>query len=160
MHGNPPTPHTHTKPYFSYHTPTHTRTQTHTSSAYKHALPNYPTQVLLRAREAVARYYDGVLRPDDETADAGPGGCRAAVLRPAAAGPGGAGEEAGGGAGPERCGHPDPSRAGVLLRRAMNERDLYLQVGGDGWLGGWVVGGWWVGGGWVGGWEWAVVVCV
>ncbi|PNW83953.1 hypothetical protein CHLRE_04g214350v5 [Chlamydomonas reinhardtii] len=85
-------------------------------------------QVLLRAREAVARYYDGVLRPDDETADAGPGGCRAAVLRPAAAGPGGAGEEAGGGAGPERCGHPDPSRAGVLLRRAMNERDLYLQL--------------------------------
>eukprot|EP00198_Chlamydomonas_reinhardtii_P009371 XP_001698708.1 DNA polymerase alpha subunit one [Chlamydomonas reinhardtii] len=36
-------------------------------------------QVLLRAREAVARYYDGVLRPDDETADAGPGGCRAAL---------------------------------------------------------------------------------
>ncbi|KAG2444014.1 hypothetical protein HYH02_009213 [Chlamydomonas schloesseri] len=84
-------------------------------------------QVLLRAREAVARYYDGVLRPDDETADAGPGGCRAAVLRPAAAG----GEEAGaggGGVGPERCAHPDPSRQGVLLRRAMNERDLYLQL--------------------------------
>ncbi|KAG2500449.1 hypothetical protein HYH03_002016 [Edaphochlamys debaryana] len=80
-------------------------------------------QVLLRSREAVARYYDGVLRADDETAEAA-GGCRAVVLRPAAA----AGEEAGGGGGPDRCAHPDPSRAGVLLRRALGERDLYLQL--------------------------------
>ncbi len=84
-------------------------------------------QVVLRAREAISRYYDGLLRPDDETADA-PGGCRAAVLRPPGGGPG-QGAEEGGGAGPDRCAHPDPQRHGVLLRRAVGERDLYLQVG-------------------------------
>ncbi|EFJ41338.1 hypothetical protein VOLCADRAFT_107737 [Volvox carteri f. nagariensis] len=45
-------------------------------------------QVLLRAHEAVARYYDGVLRPDDETAEVA-GGCRAAVLRVPGGGSGG-----------------------------------------------------------------------
>ncbi|GLC52568.1 hypothetical protein PLESTB_000644200 [Pleodorina starrii] len=83
-------------------------------------------QVLLRAREAVARYYDGALRPDDETAEVA-GGCRAAVLRlPGGGGAAGGGED--GPAGPDRCAHPDPARTGVLLRRAVGERDLYLQL--------------------------------
>lgn len=70
-------------------------------------------QVVLRAREAVARYYDGSLVADDETADV-PGGCRSAVLRPS-------GEA-------NRCAHPDTARQGVLLSRAVGERALYMQV--------------------------------
>ncbi|GIL61548.1 hypothetical protein Vafri_16011, partial [Volvox africanus] len=82
-------------------------------------------QVLIRAREAVSRYYDGVLRADDETAEVA-GGCRSAVLRVAVGGGGGAAED--GHAGPDRVAHPDPSRSGVLLRRVLGERDLYLQL--------------------------------
>ncbi|GIM16515.1 hypothetical protein Vretimale_19154 [Volvox reticuliferus] len=80
-------------------------------------------QVVIRAREAVSRYYDGALCPDDETVEVA-GGCRSAVLR--LVGGGGAAEE--GLVGPDRIAHPDPARSGVLLRRMMGERDLYLQL--------------------------------
>ncbi|GLI66368.1 hypothetical protein VaNZ11_010151 [Volvox africanus] len=82
-------------------------------------------QVLIRAREAISSYYDGVLRADDETAEVA-GGCRSAVLRVAVPGGGGSAED--GPAGPDRVAHPDPARAGVLLRRVVGERDLYLQL--------------------------------
>jgi len=75
-------------------------------------------QVLLRAREAIATYYDGELEADDELARAANNG--ASTLRDVVLKPSG---EVG------RFPHPDVSRhAGVLLSRRMSERKLFLQL--------------------------------
>ena len=70
--------------------------------------------MVLRAREAIARYYDCQLKADDETA---PLDSRNLVLR-----------SVGEAEGRDCCAHPDPAKPGVLLSRAVSERRLYLQV--------------------------------
>ncbi|KAL6757111.1 hypothetical protein V8C86DRAFT_3135851 [Haematococcus lacustris] len=79
-------------------------------------------QVTLRAREFIARYYDGALVADDELERAtdasnnhtGANSLRDVVLRPS-------GEL-------DRLSHPDPSKKDVLLSRLLSERRLYLQL--------------------------------
>ncbi|MEW5309277.1 MAG: hypothetical protein WDW38_001173 [Sanguina aurantia] len=72
-------------------------------------------QVTLRAREAVLRYYDGRVQSEDEMSRVA-GGVRDVVLRPTRE--------------PHCLAHPDASRAGagVVMRREVSERALYLQL--------------------------------
>ncbi|KAF5838803.1 hypothetical protein DUNSADRAFT_2188, partial [Dunaliella salina] len=80
--------------------------------------PALVNQVLLRAREAIAAYYDGELEADDELARAANNG--ASTLRDVVLKPSG---EVG------RFPHPDVSRhVGVLLARKVSERKLFLQL--------------------------------